>query len=762
MRKQNSVFKTKFISEAGSELGNHDYFAFVELEKYACYVLADGLNDLPDGGSAKMAAHAIILAFQEHPSMGKRAVRTFLEAANKALAGADSRERLKASVMVVVSDYARIRYGCAGNTRLRLYRDGAVKEQSRDMSLGMDLTREQKLAQDVLARHEERNNLYAYVGQGAGFVPFISPKTKLENGDILALYTRGIWENLDGGELDDVFSEAKDDPQKSLDQVEDLLLSRQPERLENYTFATIFVDKVFSDPNRKRRIKKIVVTGLIALAVVLVAVLVLWFLSCRRKKQLQEMEQHYGNVIEYIQDANFVRAGEECQEALKLAEKLRRKKETRELSDYQKLIEAVSGAEELFESGDYREAQSSYVAAKERSRYADRLADAYIDKKLSAITDYLSVFDYIELGDRLAAQGEYERAEEKYLQARSLATKSYFEEGRQDALDCLDALYESRGKAEEARKQEAIEKASNETGAAGLASEGDKAFAEGDYEGARAYYAMALEKYQELGDTAHGELIQEKIRSSGQKSEENKEKEKQAEAYLEAGREQEAAGERLEAKKQYLMAKNLYRELKKDEKVLETDGRIEVLEAALELEKAEEETKGVGENEEEAKGARENGEEAKGMGENGEEAKGTGENGEEAKGAGENREGTKGVGENREGTKGAGENGEEVKGAGTKGPGENGEEVKGAGTKGPGENGEETKGVRAKWEDEKGEGEKKEGSRNENRDIGRAGSEKELVSEGGKEKIRVGIGPGQAASEDSRDNGPGREEREEN
>ena len=101
-------------------------------------------------------------------------------------------------------------------------------------------------------------------------------------------------------------------------------------------------------------------------------------------------------------------------------------------------------------------------------------------------------------------------------------------------------------------------------------------------------------------------------------------------------------------------------------------------------------------------------------------------------------------------------------GSGTKGPGENGEEVKGAGTKGPGENGEETKGVRAKWEDEKGEGEKKEGSRNENRDIGRAGSEKELVSEGGKEKIRVGIGPGQAASEDSRDNGPGREEREEN
>ena len=55
MRKQNSTFKTAFISEAGSGLENNDYFAFVELEKYACYVIADGLNDLPDAESARLA-----------------------------------------------------------------------------------------------------------------------------------------------------------------------------------------------------------------------------------------------------------------------------------------------------------------------------------------------------------------------------------------------------------------------------------------------------------------------------------------------------------------------------------------------------------------------------------------------------------------------------------------------------------------------------------------------------------------------------------
>lgn len=148
----------------------------------------------------------------------------------------------------MVTDYAKARYGYAGNTRLRLYREGAVKEQTKDMSLGTQMVKEKDLPEDALSRHEQRNNLYTYLGQGKGFRPFVSKKIKLVNGDILTLYSRGIWENLDPGELDDVLSEAKDDPQESLDNIEDLLLSKQPGDLENYTFASIFVDKVFLDP----------------------------------------------------------------------------------------------------------------------------------------------------------------------------------------------------------------------------------------------------------------------------------------------------------------------------------------------------------------------------------------------------------------------------------------------------------------------------------------------------------------------------------
>ena len=369
MRKQNSTFQSAFISEAGSELQNNDYFAFVELEEYACYVVADGLNDLPDTESAKLAIETALLSFQEHPSMRKNALLSYIKAANRALCKADQKERLKASVMIVVTNYEAFRYVYAGNTRLRLYRNGNRKEQSRDTSLSSDLGKETNLSEDVLAKHEERNNLYAYVGQGDRLKPVVSKKIKLENGDILALYTRGIWENLDGGELDDVFSEAKDDPKESLNDVEELLLSKQPKTLENYTFAAVFVDKVFTDPERKKKRKKIAIICIVVVVIILVIAAVIWFLHRSYIRLVEDMDRRYADTIEYIQDSNFIRAAEEAKEALADAEKLRNKEYISKISDYIKLIEAVNKADEAYDGGNYEEAQNSYISARTRSRY---------------------------------------------------------------------------------------------------------------------------------------------------------------------------------------------------------------------------------------------------------------------------------------------------------------------------------------------------------------------------------------------------------
>ena len=84
---------------------------------------------------------------------------------------------------------------------------------------------------------------------------------------------------MDEAELDDVFAEADNEVQTTVDNIEDLLLSRQPENLDNYTLAVIFVNKVYQNPEKRKRIKKIVMITVIVVIAAIVIGVVLWFLQ---------------------------------------------------------------------------------------------------------------------------------------------------------------------------------------------------------------------------------------------------------------------------------------------------------------------------------------------------------------------------------------------------------------------------------------------------------------------------------------------------
>ncbi len=501
MRKYNSSFKTAFISEEGSRLKNNDYFGFVELDKYACYVIADGITDMRDSQSAKKAIEAVVSAFHNEPGISKRKLKRYLKYANKELLKGKSYEKLKAAITVVLTNYEKFRYGCAGNTRLRLYRDGRMILASSDMSLGQDMVEADRLAADKLAQHEERNNLYSYLGK-EHFKPFISKKKKLADGDIITLYTRGIWENIDEGELSDVFAETGNEPLEECDKVEDLLLSRQPENLDNYTFAAIYIDKVFVDPNRRKRIKKIIIITLVILILALVigTVVYLWRRSRRQKRE--DMAQCFANTETYIEDNNYIRAKEECDKALELAGKLRDKEAQNRYNNYLVCLEAVIQADDSYDEGKYEEAGEAYLTAKVRTRYADYIAADYIENKLLQIEQYEQVFNNISLGDSLLAYGSYEMAEQRYLDAKKDASAIYFTEGKQQALDALEKLYAQWSAAKEEAEERSAEQAADETAAAELVRQGDETYSSGDYDGAMVFYLIALEKYTKMEDTA--------------------------------------------------------------------------------------------------------------------------------------------------------------------------------------------------------------------------------------------------------------------
>lgn len=481
MRKQNSVFKTAFTSEADKNLKNTDSFGYVELDKYACYVIADGIDDQVDGMSAKLAVDTIISAFTEAPSMRKGALRRYLRSANKALLTADSKMRLKASVTVVVTNYVKMRYGQAGNTRFRLYRDGFLRAQSRDQSLSMDLVKAEKLEPDKLTQHQERHNLYCYLGQDKDFRPFISKKLKLSDSDAAALMTRGVWEHLDDGLLKDAFADASDEPQETVDAVEDLLLSMQPKDLGAYTFATIFFNKTYNDPNRKRKIKRAIMIAIPIILVLVVVAVILAVYFHNRQKKIDSMEQSFYDTIEYIQADNYVRAKEECQKALDLAEGLSDKEIQEDAGNYMKLIESVIAGDDALTGGEYSDAQRNFLNARNRTRYADNLGLDYIDDRLEQTSQYMSVYELISLGDTLAQGQQYDKAEEQYLTAKALAAQLYFDTGRDDAMAALEQMYADQSEQQAQEDEKAQETAQAQTAAASVLAEGDAAFSKGDY-----------------------------------------------------------------------------------------------------------------------------------------------------------------------------------------------------------------------------------------------------------------------------------------
>lgn len=592
MRKYNSSFKTAFISEEGSRLRNHDYFGFVELDKYACYVIADGITDMRDSESAKKAIEAVVSAFHNDPGIGKGKLKRYLKCANKELLRGKSYEKLKASITVVLTDYMKFRYGCAGNTRLRLYRDGRMILASSDMSLSQDMVEEDRLAKDRLAKHEERNNLYSYLGK-EHFKAFISKKKKLADGDIITLYTRGIWENIDEGELSDVFSETGNDPIEECDKVEDLLLSRQPENLDNYTFAAIYIDKVFTDPNRRKRIKKIITIALVILVLALVAGVLVWLWRRDRRQKREDMEQCFANVESYIEDNNYVRAKEECEKALELAGKLRDKEAQSRYNNYLLCLEAVIRADDAYDEAKYEEAEQAYLSAKARTRYADNMAASYIADRLQQIENYEQVFNNITLGDSLLAHGSYEMAEQKYLEAKTDASAIYFTEGKQQALDALEKLYEEWSAAEEEAQEQSEAQAADEAAAAELIRQGDEAYSDGDYDGAMVFYLIALEKYTKMEDSTQIAFLNKKIVALNEKQQEVEARVSEAKEFEELARVYEEEGDYEQAKLQYQYAKNIYGELNQSNKADEIQSKVDIMETKKETaeKKAEEEAK---------------------------------------------------------------------------------------------------------------------------------------------------------------------------
>ena len=258
-------------------------------------------------------------------------------------------------------------------------------------------------------------------------------------------------------------------------------------------------------------------------------------------------------------------------------QKLKDGARTTEISNYQKLAEAVINADDLLSQEDYETAVQAYLHAADRAKYTDNLGKSYIDARLESATGFINVQDLLGLGDSLADQGNFSMAEEKYLAARSLAAKIYYLEGKKQAIESLNSLYEKMDQEVEQSK----EQSQAEITASDFIVQGNTAFQSGDLVSAEMYYTMAKEKYEKLGDETMAASMEEKLSLIAAKQEADAQRLQEAAVHMECGSELQNKEKYADAKKEFILAREIYASLNDEENLKKTEAKIEIIDGYL-------------------------------------------------------------------------------------------------------------------------------------------------------------------------------------
>ncbi len=576
MRKENASFETKFISEAGSYLNNADYFAFVELKDYACYVIADGIDTDDMKKSAQQAVTAVIAKFSDMPGMSKAKMKSYMAEAHRTLLEESAEIRLEASILVLVTDYKKARWAHAGNCRLALLHNGAIIEATKDTSLTQRLADSEEIPLDMVSSHEERNNLYAYLGQPGKFSPVISAKHTLEDGDIILLETRGAWENIGDAELLDA-TDGVSKAEEVCTGLEDVILSQRLDIIENYTIVSIFVNKIYQNPKqgKYKKLITLLVSLAIALTVALTTILVTRYIMNR--KNLEKIDAIKEAGVEKLQEEKYEAAKDKLEEYESIS--VRVKKGTANYDRVQSVKLYCSLAEDLYDASVNVTSQGYKGAIKDVERATQTLDQLKeLGEDTTDLYNTLTAFEryatFMQQGDAFIAENSYGEAVTAYSNAS-------------DAVDDFDDTSYKK-KAEDALESAQTNDKSaqvNENMNSGMNAEqeGDKLAAEGDYTNAKSKYETAKDFYKlaaDAGDSKASDKLDSvniKINDADSSKKESSDGDKLelAIAAETAAREADRNGDHDTAKSKYNEAKQIYQELGNADKVADIEDKID-------------------------------------------------------------------------------------------------------------------------------------------------------------------------------------------
>lgn len=429
MRKHNSLFQTDFISEQGMEEWNHTYYGYVELDRFYCLAIAESHDGDVNALSAKLAVDTVISLFTQKPSMKRTKVNGYMRKAHEELKLQSVKTQLKASLLIIVSDYTRFRYVSCGNIMMYWLRDGRLLDKSKTHTIYQQMADREEVPEDGISGLEEASNIYSFLGSQEHFTTYVSPKHKMEDGDLLLAGTQTYWKRVTCVELLDAFGDMKSSGE-FLEDLQDLLLSSQgggidyfPEReiLGSYCLASVFTEKVYREKIKNK--KKWIIIGIVLIlvtAVLITGIIHIKKRSARLQKELIRRVEQYEEkgsqyfVLEYY-DAALTQYEKAIEEAQDIKDKNQKLEIQQGLEGKTTLLNEITAAEKAYEEKNYKDAKERYLTAKNQAAaYEDLDLSSVISKKLRQADIGIEISALIEYAQLLEGKPDYEKAIEVY------------------------------------------------------------------------------------------------------------------------------------------------------------------------------------------------------------------------------------------------------------------------------------------------------------------------------------------------------------
>ena len=536
MRKDEAKFITEFLSEAGTKAENNDYFGYVLLDNYAIWAVADGFDE-EEGAkvAARIAVESAIEYFMLRPRFNYDVIKEMMDYANLKVKEKQEETQkyslMHTSLLIVISNYNSILYGNIGNTRFYHIRGGYIISQSRDDTIAQLLVDEEALNISDMRFHRQRNDLLQAIGDFGKIKPNIIKKpVELMEKDVFCLTTVGFWENIDEHDMENDFSRFEDKKQW-LNSLEKRILASLRDNIENYTIAQVEVQAMASpepmEKDKRKLIKKIILVMLII--VVIILFVIIWNVK-RRNGILQAATQYEKLADEEILKKNFNNSIDNLKLEIGEYEKIKPKnkgiigfltnaekkradaskkideinKKIGETEKIKKAFSDINEGNEMFNSGNYDEANVKYQQAKynlnDNSYKRDELNTEEIlttlDSRINSTVKLKEAKALEVAGDTAVNEGSYNLAKVSYKNAADI----YLANGRADHVSQV-----------EKKLEEITDKEKTAYNGAMLAENKGDSLAQSNINSSKEAYYQARQMYQTLGDTVKVGEIDNKI-----------------------------------------------------------------------------------------------------------------------------------------------------------------------------------------------------------------------------------------------------------